>query len=181
MVTMNNITTTTPALHPTHGLSDTDVRRLIDRRSFATIATVSPAGFPHAANVLYELIDNDLYVNTLRSSRKAKNVAASGRVGVTIPVRRVPVGGPPSAIQFQAEATILGAYDPAIDDLVADGALGSITGHGERDLPDSCFLRINLPRRVHTYGLGMSLLSLIRHPLDAAGLVELDTAGRAAG
>ena len=30
--------------------------------------------------------------------------------------------------------------------------------------------------RVHTYGLGMSLLHLLRHPLDAAGTVVLPTA-----
>ena len=162
---------------PARRLTEAKLRRIITKRSYATISTVSPAGHPHAAGVLYELVGDQLFVNTLRDSRKARNVAVSGRVGVVIPVRRVPAGGPPSAVQFQATAEVVDAHHPMIDELVATGHLRSITGHGERDLPGSCFLRIDLPRRLHTYGLGMSLVQLIRHPLEAGGLIDLDTAG----
>lgn len=156
-----------------HRPSEAHVRRLIERRSYATLATVSEAGRPHAAGVLYELVGDTIFVNTLRHSRKARNVAHSGHVGVTIPVRRVPAGGPPSAVQFQARADLLAVDDPAITALVDGGSLRSLTSHGELELPDGCFIRIDLPKRIHTYGIGMSLLSLIRHPLEAAGLVEL--------
>ena len=37
----------------------------------------------------------------------------------------------------------------------------------------ACFLQIALPRKVVTYGLGMSLLSLIRDPMSAAGVAHL--------
>ncbi|MGF1600294.1 MAG: pyridoxamine 5'-phosphate oxidase family protein [Acidimicrobiales bacterium] len=177
------MTTTNATNISTSGTTDTSttghrpdpraIRRAMAKRSFCTLATVSPAGRPHVAGVIYGLVGDALYVSTERTSRKARNIAHSPHVAVVIPVRRVPAGGPPSAIQFQATATLLAVDDPEIERLRSAGTLGSITGHGELDLPDSCFVRIALPRRLHTYGLGMSLLSLIRHPLDGAGQVDL--------
>ena len=147
------------------------VVRAIAKRSFATLASVSPAGRPHVAGVLYEAVGDRLYVSTLRSSRKARNVAANGRVGVCIPIRRLPVG-PPSSVQFQAAADVLAVDDPAISGLVAEGRLASITGHGELELADGCFLRIEMPQRMLTYGLGMPLRTLIKDPLGASGVVD---------
>ncbi|HEX6425550.1 MAG TPA: pyridoxamine 5'-phosphate oxidase family protein [Acidimicrobiales bacterium] len=149
------------------------VARAIARRSFCTLATTSPSGRPHAAGVLYALADGALYVSTLRTSRKARNIADNPRVGVVIPVRRLPVG-PPSSVQFQAVAEILEVDDPGVRRLADAGRLKAITGHGELDLPDGCVVRITPPRRVLTYGLGMPLRRLVRDPLDAAGAVELD-------
>ncbi len=170
-------TTTSPDTNTTnparlHRPDPERIARVLAKRSFCTLATVSPAGRPHAAGVLYELVGDRLYVSTIASSRKARNIVANPHVGVVVPVRRMPVGAPPSAVQFQATATVLSHDNPEIAGLVADGKLSSITGHGELDLPDGCFLRIDLPRRLHTYGLGMPLLDLARHPLDAAGVVE---------
>ncbi len=146
--------------------------RAIAKRSYATLATTSNAGRPHVAGVLYEYVDDALYVSTLRTSRKARNVAANPYAAVVVPIRRVPVGAPPSAVQFQGRAELLDAEGPEITTLVAAGRLGSITGHGELDLPEGCFIRVEVPARVHTYGLGMSLMTLVRDPLGAAGVVE---------
>lgn len=148
------------------------VVRAIRRRSFCTLATVSAKNRPHAAGVLYESVGTTLYVNTLRTSRKARNVAANPDVAVCIPVRRLPVG-PPSSVQFQAHAAIADNDDPEIARLLGGGHLRSITGHGELDNPDGCFLRITPTGRVNTYGLGMSLRQLLRDPLGAGGSVEL--------
>jgi hypothetical protein len=57
--------------------------------------------------------------------------------------------------------------------MVGAGELKKITSHGELDHPDGCFVRITPLRRITTYGLGMSLLTLIRDPLHAGGSVEL--------
>jgi hypothetical protein len=121
-----------------------------------------------------------LYVSTDRASRKARNVAANPHVGVTVAVRRLPVG-PPSAVQFQGTAEILDLDDPELRALAAAGRIAAVTGHGELDRPGGCFLRIRPGRRLHTYGLGMSLRALLRDPLNAAGVAELPAqAGTAA-
>jgi hypothetical protein len=127
------------------------------------------------AGVLYVADGTSLYINTLRTSRKARNLAANPRVSVCIPVRRLPVG-PPSSIQFAATAELLPLDAPELRPLLDDGRLKPITSHGELDLRDGCFVRLTPARRVVTYGLGMPLRRLIRNPLDAGGAVDLGTA-----
>lgn len=166
----NDITTTpTPALRR----PDPDqVRRAIDKRSFATLATTSSAGRPHVAGVLYEATGDALYVSTLRTSRKARNIDANPNVALVVPIRRLPVG-PPSTVQFQSTARLLDSDGSEISELVAAGELKGITGHGELELPDGCFVRIALPSRLVTYGLGLPLRTLISDPMSAGGVVEL--------
>ena len=148
------------------------VLKLIARRSFCALATASSATGPHVAGVLYAAEEEVLYVSTRRGSRKARNVAENPRVFVCIPVRRLPVG-PPSSVQFSATADILTPDDPELVRLVGAGRLKAITGHGELDLPDGCFLRIRPDGRLHTYGLGLPLRRLLRDPLHAGGSVRL--------
>jgi hypothetical protein len=150
------------------------IRRAIERRSVATLATISTAHRPHAATVLYRCVDDVLFVSTSRHSRKARNIADLGVAAVTIAVRRLPIG-PPASIQFQSAASVLAGDDPEIVHLCGAGRLDAITSHGELDLPDACFLRLPLPERLVTYALGMSLWRALRHPLDAAGEVQLGT------
>ena len=135
---------------------------------------MSTTGRPHAATVLYQCVDDALFVSTHRDSRKARNVADSGVVAVTIAVRRLPIG-PPASIQFQSSATVLANDDLEIVRLAESGRLNRITGHGEMSLDGACFLRVALPTRVITYALGMSLWRAVRNPLDAAGEVHLRT------
>ena len=172
---MNTPQPTTPTSEPTALVdADQDARiiKAVQSRSFAMLSTVSPAGFPHAAGVQYAPVlgaaggpgQLALYVHTMRSSRKARNVAADGRVAVTIPVRKLPVG-PPFTIQFQGRAEVVAMDDPEIVDHVAAGRLEKVSSHGELDEPDGCFLRIVANRTVHTYGIGVSAIGVARDPL----------------
>jgi Pyridoxamine 5'-phosphate oxidase len=155
------------------------VTHQLAKRSFATLSTTSAAGRPHAAGVLYAAEGTTLWISTLRGSRKARNVALNPHVAVSVAVRRAPVG-PPSTIQFQGRGEVVAVDDPRVTALVAAGQLQPVTSHGELELPDGCLLRITPTGRVHTYGLGMSLLALMRNPLDAAGSVELPAGASAA-
>src|SRR5690606_1014102 len=124
------------------------------------------------AGVLYAAVDGTLYVNTLRTSRKARNVAENPNVAVCIPVRRLPIG-PPSTVQFKTTADIVDVGDPTITPLLDASRLKAITSHGELELPGSCFLRIHEPTRLITYGLGMSLYRLLRDPMNAADTIDV--------
>ena len=148
------------------------VLEAIGKRSFATLASTSAEGWPHAAGVLYALSGEHLYVSTLRASRKARNIVRNPRVAVTVPVRRAPVG-PPSTIIFQTTARVLELDDRELRAAAETGDLKAVAGHGELELPGGVFLQIALPRKVVTYGLGMSLLSLIRDPMNASGVAHL--------
>jgi nitroimidazol reductase NimA-like FMN-containing flavoprotein (pyridoxamine 5'-phosphate oxidase superfamily) len=149
------------------------IRRAIDRRSFAVVSTVSAAGHPHAAGVVYANDGLDLYVSTHRTSRKARNVDATGRAAVVVPVRTLPVG-PAFEVHFQATARLLDNDDPRVVELVERGVLSAITKHGELDEPASCIVEIRPTGRMHTYGIGVSALAVARDPMHVgAGMVDL--------
>lgn len=148
------------------------VERALAKRSVAVLSTVSAAGRPHAATVVYARVDGALYVSTDRASRKARNVAANPHVHVCVHVRRLPFGPPPSSIQFATTAALLAPDDPALAPLLRSGALKAITSHGELDLPGGCILRLAPPRTYLTYGLGLSLKALGKDPLHAGGRVD---------
>jgi hypothetical protein len=151
------------------------IRSAIDARSFAVVSTVSAAGHPHAAGVVYANDGLDLYISTHRTSRKARNVAANGRAAIVVPVRRLPIG-PAFEIHYQATARLLANDDPQVTALVERGVLAAITKHGELDEPDSCVVEIRPTGRLHTYGLGVSPLAVARDPLHVgAGMVDLDS------
>ncbi len=166
-------TTTTPVTAVSRIVVDPDhVLRLIAKRTFANLATVSPSRTPHTAGVLYATVDRFMYASTVMGTRKARNIAHEPRVAIAIPVRRIPVG-PPALIHFQATAELLPTDDRRIRDLAEAGKLDEVTSHGELDLADGCFLRIPIPSRIHTYGLGLSLYRLVRDPLNASGIAHL--------
>jgi hypothetical protein len=171
-----NSTTTIPIEAP-HELTSlahptwTDVTARIAKRSFAVVGTTSPTGHAHVAGILYDEVDGDLFVSIDRGSRKGRNLAANPHVAVTVPIRRIPFG-PPSNAMFQSEAVILDNSDPLVRRLAGDGRLSTITGHGELELDEGCIVRIAAPSVIHTYGLGISLLSLMREPLRGGGRVE---------
>jgi hypothetical protein len=149
------------------------VLRTIARRSFAMLATSSAANRPHVAGVLYATTSEGLVVSTFGEAVKVRNVRQNGRVGVSIPVRKAPIG-PPFVVQFQTAAEVLPLEDPLIQRLLAAGELKAITGHGELDIPGGVFIRLRMPRRVVTFGVGVPLLSVMRHPLEANRTVEFE-------
>jgi general stress protein 26 len=166
----DGMTHTTTFIDPTTLHDDADQARRIQkslaRRSFCVLATTSPSGWSHASGVLYQCVDGLLYVHTMRSSRKARNIAGNGRVGVVVPVRKVPAG-PPFNVQFQAFAEVLDMDAPAIVALLQANKLNKISGHGALDEPDGCFVRITPNPTVHSYGIGVSLIGVIKDPLHS--------------
>lgn len=143
------------------------IRRAIARSSFCTLATASAANRPLAVGVLYAAVGDILYVSTLTTSVKVRNVRENDRVAVCIPVRRYPVG-PPFTVQFQARAEVLAVDEPEMVRLREGRSLKRITSHGELDHPEACFLRITRGKRVATYGLGVPLRQLLRDPISAS-------------
>ena len=101
---------------------------------FCVLATSSAENRPHAAGVLYALVDRDLYVHTDRASRKARNVVENARVAVCVIVQAGP-DAPPNTVAIQGTATLLQLDDPEVRELIDDGRLTSITSHGELDRP----------------------------------------------
>jgi len=148
------------------------VWRAIAKHSFCTLSTSSATNRPHGVGVLYTTVDSVLYVSTSETSKKARNIGVNPRVAVCIPVRRIPMA-PPFLVQFGATAELLSRHEPTVADLISARELKKITGHGELDDPDTCFLRIVPDRKVSTYGIGVPLRTLLRDPIHASRTFDL--------
>jgi Pyridoxamine 5'-phosphate oxidase len=159
-------------------LSSEQVWRALTRASFAVVSYATPAGEPRSSGVVYAADGGRLYVAVASDSWKARHIAASGRVAVTVPVRR---GGllsllfpiPPATVSFHGRAIV----HPA----------GPVAGHAVPErlaslLPperqaSSCVLEIVPEGRFMVYGLGVSLTRM-RNPAAARARVPVGTRER---
>ena len=69
-------------------LTTQDVWREIAKASFAVVGYVSPAGEPRTSGVSFKSAGHTLFMAVHPDSWKAKHIEASGRVSVTVTVRR---------------------------------------------------------------------------------------------
>ena len=143
---------------------------------FGMLATTSTENRPHVAGVLYALVGRDIYVNTDEDSRKARNIADTGRAAVCIPISPVDGEGapdaPPLTASFQGTAELLANDSDEITTLITSGALAAVTSHGELERPGTCMVKITPTARIATYGIGVSEDEMAADPLNAFGSVE---------
>jgi hypothetical protein len=154
-------------------LTSEQVWHALGKASFAVLGCVTPSGAPRCSGVVYKTVGRRLYVAVAPDSWKAKHVAASGRVAVTVPVPRggllslaVPI--PPATISFHGAAIVHPAGSPQVRSLLKE--LGSLipterqtSGSIIEIVPEGAFV---------TYGLGVSLMKM-RDPAAARGRVPV--------
>ena len=160
-------------------LTTEQVWHQVAKGSFAVLSYVTPAGEPRSSGVVYKTIGRRLYIAVAPDSWKARHVAASGRVAVTVPVRR---GGllslvtpiPPATISFHATAIVHPADSPEVRSVLKE--LASLLPAERRAsarilevIPEGCFV---------TYGVGVSLTQM-RDPTAAAARVPVTLEGNA--
>jgi len=69
-------------------LTSDRIWRALAKASFAVISYVTPTGKPRSSGVVYAIVDRRMYVAVADDGWKARHIAASGQVAVTVPVRR---------------------------------------------------------------------------------------------
>jgi hypothetical protein len=158
-------------------LTTEQVWHQVAKGSFAVLSHVTPAGEPRSSGVVYKTVGQRLYIATAPDSWKARHVAASGRVAVTVPVRR---GGllslvapiPPATVSFHATAIVhpvgsSAAWSPTKE-------LASLLPAERRT--SACIVEVIPQGSFLTYGLGVSLQKM-RDPAAARGRVPVTQEG----
>ena len=154
-------------------VSTEEVWREVAKSSFAVISYATPSGDPRSSGVVYKTIGNRLYVATAPDRWKARHIASSGRVAVTVPVRRggvlslvLPI--PPATISFHGTAVVHRADAPEVRPLLAQ--LGSLLPKDRRHsaaiievIPEGAFV---------AYDIGVSLTEM-RDPTAARARVPV--------
>src|SRR6266498_2580774 len=143
------------------------------KASFAALGQVTPAGEPRSSGVVYKTVGRRLYVAVAPESWKARHIAASRKVAVTVPVRR---GGllslvapiPPATISFHATAIVHPAGSPQVGSLLKE--LGSLIPAERR--ASGSIIEVVPEGEFLTYGLGVSLLKM-RDPAAARARIPV--------
>jgi hypothetical protein len=154
-------------------LTSGPVWQALAKASFAILSYVTPSGEPRSSGVVYKTVGRRLFVAVAPNSWKAKHVAASGRVAVTVPVRR---GGilslvapiPPATISFHATAIVHPAGSPQVRSLLKE--LGSLIP-AERQASGS-IIEVVPEGEFLTYALNVPLRKM-RDPAAARGRVTV--------
>jgi Pyridoxamine 5'-phosphate oxidase len=148
-------------------LTSEQVWREIAKASFAVVGYVTPSGEPRSSGVVYKTVGRRLFIAVGPESWKAHHIAASGRVAVTVPVRRggilsllVPI--PPATVSFHATAMVYPPGSPQVRPLLDE--LASLLPAERR--ASAAIIEVEPEGAFVTYGLGVSLTKM-RDP-DAA-------------
>jgi hypothetical protein len=156
-------------------LTSEQVWRALAKASFAVVSYVTQTGEPRSSGVVYATAGRRLYVAVASDSWKARHIAASGRVAVTVPVRR---GGllsllfpiPPATVSFHGTAIV---HPPGpVQARAVPNKLKSLLP-AERQA-SSCVLEILPEDQFLTYALGVSLTQM-RSPSVAQARVPVGT------
>jgi hypothetical protein len=159
-------------------LTTDQVWQALAKASFAVLGYVTPSGEPRSSGVVYKTVGWRLYVAVAPVSWKAKHLAPSGRVAVTVPVRR---GGivslvapiPPATISFHGTAIVHAAGSPRARSLLRE--LGSLIPPGRRG--SACVIEIVPEGEFVTFGVGVPLRTML-DPAAARGRVSVTQAWR---
>ena len=159
-------------------LTSEQVWQALAKASFAILGYVTPSGDARSSGVVYKTVGNRLYIAVAPDSWKAKHVSASGRVAVTVPVRR---GGilslvfpiPPATISFHATAIVHRAGSLEVRTLSKE--LASLLPAERR--ASSCLIEVLPEGEFLTYGLGIPLRKM-RTPASAQARVAVSQEGR---
>jgi hypothetical protein len=134
------------------------VWKAVTGASFAVLSHVTPAGQPRSSGVVYTVAGDRMYVVVAKNSWKARQIATSADVAVTVPVRR---GGimsllfpiPPATISFPAHAVVHPAA--ALRDFPHLAKLARLIPSERRE---ACsIIEIRPVGHYVTYGLGVPL------------------------
>jgi hypothetical protein len=154
-------------------LDTEEVWRDVADGSFAVLSYATPSGDPRSCGVVYTTVGHRLYIATAPDSWKARHIARSGRVAVTVPVRRggvlalvLPI--PPAVISFHGTAIVHRTDAPEVRPIIAQ--LESLLPKDGHDtavvievVPEGAFV---------TYGVGVSLTQM-RDPAAARAKVPV--------
>lgn len=166
----------------TESISKTYIERMIRKKSFGIISTVSPNGWSQSTGVLFgvsePLDDFKVYIFTGKSYKKTQNIMNNPHVSFLIPFPHYYFKfAPSSTIQFQSIAKILPLSDQtALHSFTKKRILKSITDLTEEDIEkdDLVFIELTPHKKYNCYGIGFSLLQLAKNPENASYSVEIN-------
>lgn len=150
-----------------------EVKHTIKKHNWLVLSSISSNGIPYSSVLVYQSDGNIIICQTGTNTLKAKNIRANNKVAITIPIRKnflhKLIPAPPAEVHFTTNAKLLSKEDEE-----ARTIFTRYLKHSEKaELPqDSIWIKIKLPNKVTTYGIGVPLLKM-RDPNKARKIIYL--------
>jgi hypothetical protein len=158
-------------------VSSEQVWQELRKASFAVIGYATPAGQTRSSGVVCKTVGGRLYFAVAPDSWKARHIASSRQVSVTVPVRRgglltllMPI--PPATISFHATAIVHPAGKLPIGPISKE--LGALIPKERRDA--AVLIEVTPVGDFLAYGIGVPLLAM-QHPDLARAVVPVSNRG----
>ena len=151
-------------------LTADQVWQAIEKELFAVVGMVNAANEARTAGLVYIVRDRKLFIATGPDTWKARHIAATPHVSVTIPIaKRVPIMPwlkiPQATITFQGTARVFPAAEASPELL---RALFQHKADDREMVAGSCVVEIAPVGEFVTYGVGVRLMDM-REPEKARG------------
>ncbi len=139
-------------------LTSEQVWSALAEASFAILSYVTPSGEPRSSGVVCKTVGGRLYAAVATDSWKARHIAPSSRVSVTVPVHRggvlallMPI--PPATVSFHGSAIVHRAVSPQLRSLL-DKLVATLPAEQRAS---RCLVEIIPEGEFLTYGLRVPL------------------------
>jgi hypothetical protein len=139
-------------------LTSEQVWSALAKASFAIVGYVTPTEEPRSSGVVYKTVGRRLYAAVATHSWKARHIAPSSRISVTVPVHRggilallMPI--PPATVSFHGSAIVHRSVSPYLRSLL-DQLVATLPAEQRAS---RCLLEIVPEGEFLTYGLRVPL------------------------
>jgi general stress protein 26 len=147
------------------------IERAIRKKRFGVLSTISPKGWAQSSGVQYGVTPRDsslaLHILTDKRYKKVRNIQKNPRISFTIPYPHYYLRFiPPATITFQGTAEILPFEDSEARKSFTKKSLRRMIRFTEESVyrETAVFLKLNPLRRISCFGVGISLVKMMKDP-----------------
>jgi hypothetical protein len=148
------------------------------KKTFGVLSTINPKGSLQTTGIIYGISPPEtafrLYLLTDRSYLKTRNISRNPQVSFLVPYPHhfLPFV-PASCISFPGTAEIAPADDPEGREAFSAKRMLRMNLEQVPAMEDPVFLKIRPKPKIHCYGVGIGVMTIARHPAEAAYSLEI--------
>lgn len=158
------------------------VLKNIKSKTYAVLSTISPKFYSHSSGILYGVSSSDkgffFYILSDKRYVKVRNISINSKISIAIPFPRLIRFIPPNTITFQGNAEILPfstieAVEVFKQNRILRRTLNNIPKLDKKEHQNHVFLKIKPHKKINCFGVGISLLKLMKDETIGAYSVNI--------
>ncbi|MFW9931728.1 MAG: pyridoxamine 5'-phosphate oxidase family protein [Candidatus Thorarchaeota archaeon] len=154
------------------------VEKNLRKKSFGVISVIDAKGRPHSTGVIYVIPKRpnpfEFYILTGSEYRKTKYIRDNPNVSFVITFPHYWIRfAPASVVHFQGTAEIIPFSDPIGREAFQQNRIARMNLNSDYDESEMVFIKVRPSKKLHVYGLGISLMDMRSDHTNAGYKVEI--------